>query len=572
MARYDNPFAGTAGSYPVNPAGAALGHSLVRALFGDPQAREAQQLHDSQILENQAQARNANSEADARNLPIKYQGSLASSILAYANAVHPQPQAQPDLVAPDASLPGPGGLPIVVPPGFEGVARAIATALPAETGGPAPALVPAGGTAAPLALVSAGPEPTQTQSPEALGAMAQLFQHLVQAGQGAHVPDFLGTIDAQAGNDETARRGFIGAGHDTGEHFALTPERADEIARMPLDAAMAREQVQSADRRYGDNLQHVDRRYNTDVDASTARRGQDIGRDTAIRGQDVGADVAVRGQDVRAAGTGGGVYQSPIRGPTRTVPGGQYGAPRNYGGHAGDDLSGVRPGTDVHPMADGTVVRRNRTAGGGNELEIRYLDGSRSIYKHMLDGSTDNLQVGQQVSRDDVVGGVGNTGSASHGNHLHVEYYTANGQRVDPMTVINQRPSRSAAAGHPHLLTRATVTVVDNEIAHRMGASWDRISPGAQRHLRELSMSNFQASGNPVAAVEQAVQSMLALGHHDEGGPSPPAAAVNATPAPARRPAQASAQNTPPWPGARRSPRDGNWYVQRGNQFFRVAD
>lgn len=548
MARYDNPFAT---GYPTNPAVAGIGQSLVRALFGDPQLRMQQQLHDSQIVENEAQARNANSEADARNLPIKYQGTLADSILAYANAVHPQPTAPlvapPDLATP-VTPPGPGGGPIVVPPGFEGVARAIASALPAETGGPAPALVPAGGSVAPLAPVSAGPEQTQTQSPESLSAMAHLFQNLVQAGQGAHVPDFMGTIDAQAGNDETARRGFIGAGHEPGEWFALTPERRDEIARQGFDAQMAREQVQSADRRRGQDVAASTSRYSTDVGASTTRRGQDIGARTTERGQDISAD------------TQRNTY--PTRGERNNNPGNLEDGPfaRAQPGYVGSDGRFARfNSNDAGVAAQENLLRHNyrgltvrqiiekysrpRRLGGDNpddavENSIRYTAGRLGITENTV--PADNQFADLAASMRDTENG--------HQDRPAVRGRTAAATRPPP---------------RPRILSRPNVQEVDNEIANRLGASWGRISPSAQNHLRDLAMSNFQATGNPVAAVEQAVQTMLAVARGG-GAPAAPAPA----PAPAARPAVV-AQNQPPVPGARRAP-DGHWYVQRGSHFLRV--
>lgn len=506
MARYANPFY-NGGAVAADPM-AGIGASLATALFGNPQLAAQQRLQQSQIRENEAQARNADSTADARNLPVKAQGGLADAVVNYVTSLRQPPSVPHGTFSPPA---GAGGDTITVQPGFEGVAGAIANALPAETGGPAPSLVPAGGAVAPtLPVATAAPE--STTSPEAMGALAQLIQLGIQSGQGEHLPALLDLVDAHAGNDETARRGMVGAGHAPGADFALTPDRADAIALARADSganAMAREQVQSGDRRRGQDVAASTTRRGQDVGASTTRRGQDVSAATTRRGQDVGASTTIRGQDIAAdtrldvAGSRAtGIYQSPIRGRTVTVPGGQYGAPRSYGGHAGDDLAGVPVGTAVHPMADGRVISVTRSAGGGNQVEIQYLDGSRSRYLHLADGTTSHLQVGQEVGRNDVVGGVGNTGTASHGAHLHVEYYLPNGQRVDPASVINQRGrgSSGSSGGRAAVVSASALRSIDAELD-----SQGVTDPSYRAQVRAQAATNYQQSRNPIEAVRAAL-------------------------------------------------------------------
>jgi len=131
-------------------------------------------------------------------------------------------------------------------------------------------------------------------------------------------------------------------------------------------------------------------------------------------------------------------WRSPVRVDSTTVPGGRFGAPRSYGGHVGRDYAGMRQGTPVYPMAEGTVRSVTRSNGGGNTVEIEYAGGYRSRYLHLADGSI-RVREGQRVAPNDAVAGVGETGSASRGVHLHAELTDRQGRRIDPQTIVGER-------------------------------------------------------------------------------------------------------------------------------------
>ena len=89
-------------------------------------------------------------------------------------------------------------------------------------------------------------------------------------------------------------------------------------------------------------------------------------------------------------------------------------------GHRGTDYAGVPEGTPLKAVADGMTVVLNKgvkdSAVLGNVLVLQI--GSRFFgYCHMKEQSA--LKVGDKVNAGDVVGKMGNTGSASHGAHLH---------------------------------------------------------------------------------------------------------------------------------------------------------
>ena len=84
-------------------------------------------------------------------------------------------------------------------------------------------------------------------------------------------------------------------------------------------------------------------------------------------------------------------------------------------GHRGDDYNGVREGTRVKAVNDGTVVFSGFSSVLGNVVVVRvklWFFG----YCH-LKAST--VAVGSKVVSGDTIGLLGNTGSASSGPHLH---------------------------------------------------------------------------------------------------------------------------------------------------------
>jgi murein DD-endopeptidase MepM/ murein hydrolase activator NlpD len=142
-------------------------------------------------------------------------------------------------------------------------------------------------------------------------------------------------------------------------------------------------------------------------------------------------------------------FLPPIRVRTTTVKGGEYGAPRSYGGHVGRDYAGVPQGTPVYPMAAGTVKKVYRSEKGGNTVEIAMAGGWTMRVLHLQDGSTRHLAPGESVGVNDQIGAVGATGAAAHGAHAHVEVLKPNGQRVDPAAVIGSAGPASQKALPP---------------------------------------------------------------------------------------------------------------------------
>jgi len=98
--------------------------------------------------------------------------------------------------------------------------------------------------------------------------------------------------------------------------------------------------------------------------------------------------------------------------------------------HRGIDLttSGSR---EIRPAAGGKVAVASRNTTYGNYLIIQHPHGIRTLYAHL-----DRIMVtkGEPVTRDTVIGVMGNTGKSS-ATHLHFEVL-ANGKRIDPLRIM----------------------------------------------------------------------------------------------------------------------------------------
>jgi murein DD-endopeptidase MepM/ murein hydrolase activator NlpD len=95
------------------------------------------------------------------------------------------------------------------------------------------------------------------------------------------------------------------------------------------------------------------------------------------------------------------------------------GASREY--HTGVDISAPL-GSRVIAPADGMVVFAGYRAGYGKIIVIDHKFGMITRYGHLYKF---NVQPGQRVSRNDVIGYVGNTGRST-GPHLHFELWWHN--------------------------------------------------------------------------------------------------------------------------------------------------
>lgn len=98
--------------------------------------------------------------------------------------------------------------------------------------------------------------------------------------------------------------------------------------------------------------------------------------------------------------------------------------------HAGLDISN-RIGTPVVVTANGKVAYEGFQSGLGNTLIIDHGNGFQTVYGHL---SQFKVRIGEQVSRGELIGLIGNTGYST-GPHLHYEV-TRFGSSLNPAKFI----------------------------------------------------------------------------------------------------------------------------------------
>ena len=97
-------------------------------------------------------------------------------------------------------------------------------------------------------------------------------------------------------------------------------------------------------------------------------------------------------------------------------------------------------------MTPGTVDKVYFDPKGGNSIVIKSPDGITTYYAHC---DTTNVQPGDAVDSDTVIGTVGNTGDVhaqSTGPHIHLQVWN-NGQLVDPSTYFTTPPVNHSSTG-----------------------------------------------------------------------------------------------------------------------------
>lgn len=129
---------------------------------------------------------------------------------------------------------------------------------------------------------------------------------------------------------------------------------------------------------------------------------------------------------VAPAFTNSGSYRSPLHVPPKQIS-------TYYSGfHPGVDLA-ADSGTPIYPAADGYVTRAGWSAWGyGNSVEVDNGSGIQTLYAHM---TKVNVGLGQQVTKETIIGYVGSTGHST-GPHLHFEIHR-NNVPFNPLSVIS---------------------------------------------------------------------------------------------------------------------------------------
>lgn len=118
--------------------------------------------------------------------------------------------------------------------------------------------------------------------------------------------------------------------------------------------------------------------------------------------------------------------------------------------HTGSDWE-CAYGDQVRAVSSGTVVATGWNSGNGNYV-AQTVDGY-DLYWSYIHLSEINVSEGQYVSEGDVIGASGNSGSNSHGPHLHCscsdspQVYLGLGNKIDPYQFLITNGSSSGGSG-----------------------------------------------------------------------------------------------------------------------------
>jgi hypothetical protein len=418
---------------------AEVAGGLVRAIFGDPQARAELEQQQAEMDMRRAQAAQARahgdlytSQAEGQRTANTAQAGLPGLARQWAlSQQQPEPQT-------------------VLSPGFENFDQ-------------------------PFPDAPARPDPI-TSLADFVGAMGQMNGDKIDPRQ------IMGTMGAFGGDDEFARRGAVAQFGKTDKDFALTSDRADQIAadRYQADQKKA----------FGvANISAGARRYAADASAGASRYGADVRADASRYGADVGA----------AAKTGGGMS----RGERNNNPGNiEYGPfAKRLGATGSDGRFAVFPTFEAGAKAQETLLAGSGYVGGGRNT----IDAIISKYAPSSDGnSVDNYA--NYVSR---VTGIPRNQVIGAGDVPAV----AEAMRQFEMGGPAKGGKAAAAAKPPKPVSRASLDVIDKEIDKYYP---DITLPLEMRNgLRRRAVEHFQQTGNPVQAVEATIAEARARSRKD---------------------------------------------------------
>ena len=125
--------------------------------------------------------------------------------------------------------------------------------------------------------------------------------------------------------------------------------------------------------------------------------------------------------------------ENPVAGATIT---GRFGDQRPGHAHDGLDLA-TKPGTPIHSIRSGTVLKVGKQGGYGQVVEVLQDDGTTALYAH-----AERLLVkpGQTVTPGQPLATVGSTGNST-GPHLHLRIQDRQGKLVDPQAYLKKTAS-----------------------------------------------------------------------------------------------------------------------------------
>jgi len=148
------------------------------------------------------------------------------------------------------------------------------------------------------------------------------------------------------------------------------------------------------------------------------------------------------------------------------VKGGEYGAPRRYeGGHSGQDIGGLPPGSPVVAYKTGKVRYTGSVESGDTIMTLDHGGGEQSVYKHVVPTVSAGTLVygGQQIAKL--------FAARAYPEHLHFEIWK-NGSHINP----NGSMSSAQKIGAPLDVAKAKEQHEKNKSSSTAGAPDQKIN------------------------------------------------------------------------------------------------
>lgn len=473
--------------YYQNPM-ESIGSSLATAIFGNPEMAQKAAMQRSQMAENDARARLAGAQAQGH----EDQHTAGESLPALLAAMN----------APNAPLPS------LDDPNF---------VIDAAPSGPPPA-----------------PDANFRNSlPAVVAALSRMQGDKVDTGE------TIGTLASFLGGDELARRGLVAQGHTPGEEFALTPERADAIARQGYDADQAKS--------FG--VARINHESDIPVANIRARSAFNVAQVNHANDIPV-AEIGARGKP-----------NGMSRGERNNNPGNlEYGPfAKRLGATGTDGRFAIFPTFEAGMKAQEALLGGSGYLGGGRNT----IDAILLKYAPPSDGnSVDNY--GNYVSR---VTGIGRNQPITQAQIPLIAEAMRQFETGGTGKAPGKASTKAAAAPKPpKAISAASMKLIDTEFDKRYPAG--SIKETTRGILRSQVVQEFQRSGDPVGAViavinRNASEMRARRGQGQASAPQPGRSIRDLPLAPPEYAAEMG--KGPPVPGARKAP-DGQWYVQTGKK------
>jgi hypothetical protein len=161
--------------------------------------------------------------------------------------------------------------------------------------------------------------------------------------------------------------------------------------------------------------------------------------------------------------------------------------------HAAIDIYS-NTGTPIVAPTSGTVLASASGKIGGNYVRIRGDDGVIYYFAHMAQRS--HLQKGQRIQRADIIGRVGNSGSARNTKpHLHFSMRSASSNKpINPVSYLTDGYKLDAPPGQSYIDAEGEEQAQQPGIAELVFAGADEIVAGV--------IGEDEVQGNPLTASE----------------------------------------------------------------------